>query len=391
MKNFLSIFLFLSIFSFITGCADKPKSLGDNLVSPSDFYERVFSADADTTYKVALTNGYASRNLVGILPTGEEFITLLQFYQSSIVDSLKGAAIDTAEIRLTVSYRMLPSSPLISFHVYELQKPFSEGTFTSDSLAPSYIGTSIAATFSDSMNYLQEVRARIEDTTIIRRWADAYNDTSKPDFYGFAIKATSPTGVIGFTPFDAFSSVVPTLVVKFTRNGRADSLFFTTGQDTYVGILPPSTTFSDFEVRGGVGVRSKIKFDVSPLIQSSQAVALMIVNATLTLTVDTLSSIYSGFAPDTLFALVALSNTIIDSSNSSLFAYGAKKTSPTGERQYEFTINTIAQRWLNKLNANEGLIIRWATENSSSEKITFYSHTDTLRGPVLKIFYTQTP
>lgn len=388
MKKTLLFIPFL-IAIYLAGCADKPKSIGNSLLPPDDmfnFAETTFTAISDTVYKVPLLNGYSTSNLVGKLSTGEEFITLLDFYYTSIVDSLYGAQIDTAEIRMTVNYRMLPASPPISFNIYEVLQSFSEGTFTSDSLTSSIIGTVPLGSFSDSMNYGQMVTARITDTSVIRRWADDYLDTSKPDFYGFAIRAVTTTGVIGFTPFDPYSTVVPTLVIKYTRNGYHDSLFFRYGQDTYAEMFSTPPVYSELEVRGGVGVRAKLKFNVGSF-SSRQIVN----NATLSLTVDTTASIYSGYSRDTLLALLAIPGSNIDSSTTSYFAYGLKKTNASSFPVYEFSITQMAQRWINNLSTNDGLTLRWLAESNTSEKIILFplSDPDAAKRPKLKIIYAE--
>lgn len=377
----LSIPLFIAL--FLLGCADKPKSIGNNLIPPGDmfnFAETTFTAVNDSVFRIPIVNGYASSNLVGKLSGGEDFVTLLQFYALSSVDSLKGATIDTAELRLTVNYRMLPASPPIQFTVYELQNQFSEGTFTSDSLTPTLIGMTPVGTFSDSMNFAQQVTARI-DTAVVRKWADDFLDTSKPAFYGFAIRATGTSGVIGFSPFNYYSSASPLLMIKFTRNGRHDSISFNIGQDTFVDASTVPQTYTPLEVRGGSGVRADIKFTITSLPEKP-----IVNNATMILTVDTVASVYSGFSPDSLIATLTVRNNTTDSS---LYAYGFKKTGSNGEKTYEFNCTQIVQRWLSNLSANGGLTIRWAAENSTSEKIIFYPVSDAVRGPKLKIFYAE--
>ncbi|MBI2427898.1 MAG: hypothetical protein HYV29_03730 [Ignavibacteriales bacterium] len=384
MKKSISVCL-TAFTLLIIGCADKPNPIGDSLNEKGvTFLETTVIAYSDTTYKTPIVNGFSASNLVGKLPTGEEFITLLDFYPTSIADSLKGAKIDTAEIRLTVNYRMLPASPPITLTVFEVLRAFAEGTFSSDTLQSSDIGSVSFGTFSDSMNYSQRVVARI-DTNVARRWADDYLDTSKPDFHGFAVKMLANSGVIGFTPFNVFSSVVPSLVIKYTKNGKLDSLSFSSGQDTYVGTYAAAPTLSDLEVRGGVGVRSKLKFDVKFLTGKP-----MVARSILSMTVDTTLSVYSGYTQDSLVAVLALPGSNIDTSNSTFFSYGVKKLNTGSSPVYEFQVTEIAQRWINSLSANEGVTIRWLAENSSSERIVFYSTAapDSLK-PKLKILYSE--
>ncbi|MEW5798989.1 MAG: hypothetical protein AB1728_08260 [Bacteroidota bacterium] len=385
MKHVLTVFFFaLSV--VLIGCADKPKSIGKDLILPGDtFKESTVTSSSDTTYRTPIVNGYALSTLVGKLPTGEEYITLLDFYRTSSVDSLKGAKIDTVEIRLTVNYRLLPASPPIALNVYEVLQSFSEGTFTSDTLQTSTIGAVSLGTFSDSMNYSQTVFARL-DTAVARRWADDYLDTSKPDFHGFAVKMLTNSGVIGFAPFSVLSNVTPVLVIKYTKNGNLDSLKFTSGQDTYVGIYATPPGFADLEVRGGVGVRSKLKFDVSSFTGNP-----IVARAVMTLTVDTALSVYSGYTHDSLVAVLALPGPNIDTSNTEYFAYGTKKSAAGSNPVYEFSITEISQRWINNLSVNEGVTVRWAAENSSGDRIVFFPHSapDSTKRPKLKILYSE--
>lgn len=370
----------------IIGCADTPNPIGDNLREKGNtFMESTVIAYSDTAYRTPIVNGYSSSNLVGKLPTGEEFVTLLEFYPTSVADSLRGAKIDTAEIRLTVNYRMLPASPPITLNVYEVLQPFSEATFTSDSLQPSSVGTISLGMFSDSMNFSQQVVARI-DTNVARRWADDYLDTSKPDFHGFAVKMLANSGVIGFTPFNVFSTVVPSLVIKYTKNGKLDSLTFGSGQDTHIGMYATTPSLSDLEVRGAVGVRSKLKFDVQFLTGNP-----IVARSILSMAVDTALSVYSGYTQDSLVAILALPGTNIDTSSSSFFSYGVKKSSPGTVPVYEFQVTEITQQWINSLSVNEGLTIRWLAETSSSERIVFYSiaEPDSAKRPKLNILYSE--
>lgn len=376
----------LACFALLAGCADDPKAIGNALLPPGDtFLDTTVTAYSDTTYRTPIVNGYSSGTLVGRLSTGEEFITLLDFYQTSILDSLVGSKIDTAEIRLTVNYRLLAASPSISLKVYEVLQSFSEGTFTSDTLQPSTVGTTELGTFTDSMNYSQQVIARI-DTSAVRRWADDYLDTSKPDFYGFGIKMLTNSGVVGFAPFNIFTSISPVLVIKYTRNGLHDSLSFTYGQDTFVGTYAVAPVFADMEVRGGVGVRSKVKFDLKFLTGKP-----MVAGSFLRLTVDTVLSTYSGYTKDTLVAVLALPGLNPDSSNTDYIAYGLKKSNTGSYPAYEFQITNITQRWINELSVNDGVTIRWLSENISGERIVFRPLTDPVADnrPKLNILYSE--
>ncbi len=386
---------FLScVFLLITGCAEKPKSIGGSLINPNDIFtiaETTFTAISDTTFKITVANGFGTSNLVGRLSANEELTALFDFIPTSVVDSLVGAQIDTAELRLTVNYRLNPSASPIEFEVREIKQSWSQSTFTADSLTASTVGSAVLGTFSDSMNFGQEVVARL-NSNAVRRWIDAYktstDTTLKEKFYGFAVKPknTIVTGVIGFTTFNTFASILPRLVIKYTKYGKLDSLVFTSGQDTYAATFVGPPVLSKFEVRGAFGVRSKVRFDVSALANKP------IVNrAIVTVKMDTTASLRSGFSPDSVVALLGLSNSLLDSSSSSIYTYGVKKTGSASQPVYEFAVTNIAQRWINNINPNEGLVLRWAAEISTSDKIVFLpsSDPDPSKRPTLTITYSK--
>ncbi|MDD8017284.1 MAG: DNRLRE domain-containing protein [Bacteroidota bacterium] len=392
MMKKLSLFSCIAYFSFLLlGCAEKPKVIGGGLVDPNAIFttaEFTTLSQSDTTYKTSITTGFSNSNLTGRINANEELVSMFNFIPAVILDSLKGARLDTVELRLTVNYQMIPSAPPIVFEVHEIKQSWSESSFNSDSLTTSTFGSAVVATFSDSMNYLQQVKTKNLDTAVVRRWAEAIYDTSKPKFYGFALQATSGanTGIIGFSTFSGTSGYTPTLVIKYTTNYNThDSLIIASGQDSYVGHFLTPPVLSKFEVRGAIGVRSKIKFDVSKLLNKP-----IVHKATLTLTVDTASSIRSGFSPDSVVALLALSNSVIDSTSGNIYDYGIKKINGGGNQVYEFTITNVVQRWINGINLNEGLALRWAAESGTSDKVVFYrsSDADSTKRPKLYILYS---
>jgi hypothetical protein len=376
------------ILAVLFGCAEKPRSIGGSLIDPNDVFtiaDTTVVADSDTTYASPVIGGFSISTLAGRITANDELVALYSFTPTSAVDSLTGAVIDTAEFRLYVNYSLSPASPPIELEVREVMQSWSQSTFSTDSMKSFPIGGTAVGTFSDSMNVGADISARI-DTALIRRWVAAYKDTAAPAMYGLALQAKQgiTTGVIGFVPFGSFTSVSPRLVIKYSRNGTRDSLVFTAGEDTYAARFAAPPVFADLEVRGAFGVRAKVHFDLSSFTDKP-----IVNNATMTFVADTANSRHSIYSPDSLIALLSLSGNVIDSSSSTFFAVGFKRSDSTLGKTYTFTVTDIVQRWINNLSSNEGLSVRWAYETNTADRVVFYPAGDPLRAPRLKIIYSR--
>ncbi len=381
--------LFLGILLVITGCAEKPKSIGGALIDPNDVFtiaDTVVVAHQESTYTAPIMGGFSNSALAGRIAANEELIALYNFTASDAVDSLTGAVIDTAEFRLYVNYSISPAAPPITLEVREAMQSWSQSTFNTDSMKTFPIGGVIVGTFSDSMSVSSEVIAQI-DTTLIRRWVAAYKDTAAPDFYGFAVQAQPgvTTGVVGFVPFGSFtSSVGPRLVIKYTKNGTRDSIVISAGEDTHAAFFTGTPVLSKFEVRGAFGIRAKVNFNFSAFTDKP-----IVNNAVMTVVVDTANSRRSIYSPDSLIALLSLSADSIDQSSDTYFAVGFKSFDSTLGQTYTFTVSNIVQRWINNLSANEGLSLRWAYETNTADRVVLYPVSDAVRAPRISIIYSR--
>lgn len=387
----LSFIIFSLSFLLIIGCAEKPKTIGSALIDPND----VFSTDTisffsfgETSYRIPFAPGFGVSNLAGKTNANDEAIALFRFIPPSAIDSLKGAIIDTAEMRLVVNYRLKANGFPIQFDVKKINASWAQNSFTYDSLTSTFIADSVLGTFSnDSMNYGSTAVVQL-NTTFIRRWADSYIDTGNHDeYYGFAVQAKATNGIIGFATFSSFSSLLPSLLIKYTKNGVKDSIAITSGEDTYATRYTTTPTFTPIVVRGGFGVRSKINFAVDTLKGNP-----IINNATMELTLDTTASILDGFSPDSVIALLSFSNTVTDSSADNIYVYGFRKSNPpTTNPVYIFNLTGITQLWVNKIYTNFGASLRWAAELGTADQATFFpsSHLDVTKRPILKVTYSK--
>jgi len=374
----------------LIGCAEKPKTIGGSLIDPGSIFSTdttTIYAAGDSTFIFAFSPGYGASNLAGRTALDEEAVSFFKFIPTAALDSLVNASIDTAEIRLIVNYRLGAAAVPIDFEVYEALSSWTQGALNKDSSAASAIGSTLLGTFSDSMNAGQTVTAQLTDTSTVRRWLQSYYDTSTADFNGFVVrpKAGSIPGIIGFTTFDNSYGYYPALVVKYTtKYGTHDSIFFTYGEDTFVGKL--TATPSSFQVRGGFGVRSKLLFNLTPLVNKP-----ILHKTTLTLVEDTTASLKGGYSPDSAIVFLGIKGTtLVDSFSTASYAFGVHSVDGYGNSVYQFNINVIAQSWLNSINSNDGLILRWASESSTAEKIVFYrsSDPDSLKRPRIKFMYS---
>jgi len=372
-----------------TGCAEKPRSVGGSLIDPNDLFtvaDTTVTAVSDTSYTVPLLAGNGVELLTGRASAADEFVTLIRFNDVSYVDSLIGATIDTAQLRLYVtSYADRGALP-VRLGVYEALQGWKETTFTNDSIGAFAVGAVPFGVFSDSANAGSDLQTLL-DTAAVRRMVTAMTDTNAMPFHGFAVRAEpgGMPGTFGIYSFNAGTSVMPRLLVKYTKNGVRDSLILYTGEDTYGARFTVPPVLAPFEVRGGYGVRSSLRFDLSWLKDRP-----IVAGATLTLVADTAASRRSIFSPDSVVALLGLSGASADASDSSVFVIGTAAYDSAVGKTYVFSLREITQRWVNGIYVNEGLRLRPSYETSYADRIVFHpaDHPVAAKRPKLHIIYS---
>lgn len=372
-----------------TGCAEKPRSVGGSLIDPSDLFtivDTTVTAVSDTSYTVPLLAGNAVELLMGRASAADEFVTLVRFHDVDYLDTLIGATIDTAFLRLYVtSYADRGTLP-VRLGIYEAMQGWKEATFTNDSVGAFGLGAAALGVFSDSANAGSDIQALV-DTAAVRRMVKSMTDTTAAPFHGFAVRAEPGNipGVFGAYSFNAGSSVMPRLLVKYTKNGVRDSLILYTGEDTYGAHFITTPVLAPFEVRGGYGVRSSLRFDLSWLKDRP-----IVAGATLTLVADTAVSRRSIFSPDSVVALLGLSGASADASDSSVFVIGTASYDSAVGKTYVFSLRDIAQRWVNGIYVNQGVRLRPSYETSYADRIVFHpaDHPVAAKRPKLHIIYS---
>lgn len=381
------------IATFLAGCVEKPNPIGENLIAPSTIFtlaDTTITAVRDTTFLTSQVNGTGTSDLIGRLSTNEEAYTLISFIPTETIDSLVGAVLDSVELQFSINYTLRVSQPISTFDIYEVTSPWSEQTLTADSVVS--FGDTPIGTMSDSMTYGNIITATV-DTTAVRRWINAINDTAAPRFYGFAIRPRpgrpgDNPGIVGLSSFGNASGTTPTMIVRYLRNNVYDSLIFTYGSDTYIAHYNTVPTALPFSVRAGFTTRSKIEFDPSFFTNHET-----INQARLTLFVDSTNTIKGDFSPDTIIAFFGLENdTISNYYSSSYYTYGLYgKDSVTGLSTYTFTnAGPLFQLWINNRYSNQGLILQRILERSSADQVAFYrsNDPDPAKRPTVKITYS---
>ena len=401
MKNIFLLCSVLFILSGFIGCTEEPNSVGNTLIDEKDkflLFNDSLSTVSDTTFTVALVNGFGSSMLVG-KTSDAEAKTLLKFDYSTILDSLRTATFDTAYLRITVNYTW--NTPPSQCEIHEVLSPWSYNSVTKDSLPSLQIGTSVAGTISDSLSYSKEIYVKL-DTSIVRKWIAAYLDTSKPRFQGFALQIKTgsvSTGFSGIYPMNTSSTVAPLLRIKFTsKSGRRDSLDFYSGQSTFLA-TGNYTTQPSIEIRGGVGIRSRMRFTFSDNLKRTISDTLnpkpTVNNALLELTQNSTASQLGVGTADTIVATLGIKATsqAPDTSNTQIYVYGKRNGTSTTNPVYVFDVTSIAQRWISGINENEGIVLRTAADNSSVDRMVFFSskdkNVDASKRPKLYLMYSK--
>ncbi len=401
MKTFLLILL--CTFLLLAGCAEKPGSVGSD-IDPNDriaVRSTSFTSVSDTSYRVAFVPGFSESNLIGKNSFLDEAIAMFQFIPS-VSDSVHFKEFDsiiTAELRLTPNYRYRLAPGTVGIEVRQIMQRWAQNTFTADSVTPSTFGR-IIRTDTTSFTIASTVRIPIDSATI-GMWHRYHSkkDTLTP-FYGFSVHTAggAVNGIAGVVPFGFSTSFSPALFISYMNNGVADTVTFTSGEDTYTTKPATGTPITAITLQGAFGIRSRITFDIESLketavINGDSVKVPPIVNfARLTLTLDTAASLFGGYSPDSVTAMISLSASVIDSSSLTLLSYGSRiADTTTAYPVYSFPVTTLVQRWINGINPNYGLNLRWSAEVGTAEKAVFFTRNDPdpAKRPKLSVIYSK--
>jgi hypothetical protein len=387
------ILLTLFLGCAFAGCSQDPASVGTKLIPGSEKFsahDTSIIAIRDTTFKFAGPNGGGANLLVGNY-SSVDARTLLQFF-TTIPDSLTTVHIDTVKLSLTVSYTWNMGTTPAEFVIREVTTPWSAMTVTVDSLATlNFVPTlSASITDKDSISTGKVVTSQI-DSSIVRKWINITVDTSKPRFFSIAL-VTKPgmtnTGIWGLSQFG--TSTPPSLKILYSKNGVRDSIDLNSGSGSFLATKIPFLPSGFIETQAGISIRSKINFNLKPISDSINRA--IVNNATMELTLNNAASQLGAGTPDSLrvLALIGGSDARPDSASTAYFAFGYRKTAPrTTDTVYTFSVTSMVQQWISNPTTYNGVVLRSLTDESSVDKLSFYSSKDLTRAPRLLITYTK--
>ncbi len=391
--NFSLKLMLLTLFlgCAIAGCSQDPASVGTKLISGSEKFsahDTSIIAIRDTTFKFAGPNGGGPSVLVGNY-SSVEARALLQFF-TPIPALLDTVHIDTVKLSLTVSYTWNMGAPA-EFVIRKVTTPWSAATLTVDSLPRLYFAPTLSASITDKDTIsVGRVVTALFDSSIIRQWINITVDGSKPLFFSIAL-VTKPgmanTGIWGFYQFG--TSTPPSLKILYHSNdGVRDSIDLNSGSGTFLATKTPFLPSGFIETQAGISIRSKINFNLKPI---SDSISRAIVNnATMELTLDTATSQIGTGTPDSVLAFIGGSDARPDSVSKAYFAYGYRKDpSQTTDIVYTFNVTSMAQQWINNPSTYQGVVLQSITDESSVDKLSFYSSKDLTKAPRLFVTYTK--
>lgn len=371
--------LFLLTFScaatlLLAGCSDNANSVGNKLINPNEKYviaDTTLYTTLDTVFNVSAPNGYGAMTVAG-KTSDMEAKAWLRFLPQTIADSLGGCTIDTVQMHFTVAYTWNAPAAPAEYEIREAITGWTETGLSRDSLPTMQIGTAVLGRITDSLLLGREI-VTILDSTSARRWITfALNPTTATPMNGYVIvpKPGMTTGAFGFYSSTS-STLYPTLVIHFAKNGVRDSLVRTVSEDTFIATANV-TSKPQLEVRGGVSTWTKVKFDVSGLSKSA-----IINNASLELTGDPSGILIGNGTPDSLYAFLARNGTgpnIIDSTYRLL---GKRKdNTSTTAPVYVFTVTPYLQYLIAPGSPYDGIVLHAANNTACVDHLTFYSSKD---------------
>jgi hypothetical protein len=381
--------LFLGL--VIAGCSQDPASVGTKLIAGSEKFsahDTSIVSIRDTTFKFAGPNGGGSNVLVGNY-SSVDATALLQFF-TTIPDSLTTVHIDTVRLSLTVSYTWNMGTSPAEFVIRKVTTPWSAGTVTVDSLARLYFAPTLSTSITDkdSISIGKVVTAQI-DSSLVRKWINITADGSKPLFFSIAL-VTKPgmtnVGIWGFSQFG--TSTPPSLKILYSKNGVRDSIDLNSGSGTFLATETPFLPSGFIETQAGVSIRGKINFNLKPISDSINRA--IVNNATMELTLNNAASQLGAGTPDSVLALIGGSDARPDSVSTAYFAFGYRKDAlQTTNSVYTFSVTSMAQQWINNPSTYQGVVLRSLTDESSVDKLSFYSSKDSTRAPRLLVTYTK--
>ena len=384
MKQLIKLTLIvIALGSTLSSCTNKINQTGSWLVGyDSTLVPRVIDSITDSMkvttsqYSTQLFTGSSDSLAVGSVPWTESDL-LFEFYG---IDSVYYATtIYSAKVTFErAGYNLQPPGYNVRnlrFVGYPMNSSWSETGVSWDSvLAKGHSGQNVI--LSQSMTDTS-LSLNI-DTSIVRQWANATQDTSIRNF-GVILKPQNLSGILSLQSSVVASGYLPKIEIDCLVNGVQDTLVASTSYSatvskTSIQNVAPQGPYRI--VQSGTGLREVLMFDLKRIPDYS-----VVNNAELTLFADPKDSLYSGNGPDSLFAYY-----VTDPASHSYYSGLLLESVQVGNK-YTFSVTIPVQKMLNT--GNYGFIITRASEYDNVDSRFIYNEfaPDSLK-PKLTITYS---
>ncbi|HZY10996.1 MAG TPA: DNRLRE domain-containing protein [Bacteroidota bacterium] len=373
--SILSIFIFSLM---MVGCSDEPNAVGIGLLPNTDFpsIDSTESFITSSSSYLARLSGASTTLLLGRYQNTIEARTLLQF--SNIPTDRSHAIIDSAILKLRITYRFKDSTGTLALNIHKLLRSWSENSFTWDSIDASLTNSLPDTIFSTFINP-QDSIVQIRIDSIVREWFQSTESTPN----GIMISPTNVSNIVIGISTVIISGVDyrPELIIGYHDSSDTASISIRPQQRTFVANLLDSPPLGIITVQAGVAMRGMMTFDIS-LIPSTASIT----DASMELELDTNNSLNNSFTNRSLIA-----HMVLDSSSpprlSGITAIGTPND--TNRTVFIFDMKNIVQQWATG-KQNYGIVLRAYNEFTSLDRFAILSSTSSMR-PKLKVTYTLLP
>lgn len=378
MRFLLPVFIVLMI--AIAGCSDVVSPVGDSILPPQD------GITVDSLELTAVSSATFRQSIIGVSSTlllgrseGLEGRVMMKF--TGIPTNKQTAIIDSATLRLRVSYLFRDSIGTLALEIRKMLRTWSPSTFTWDSL-------NTAGTYNPAIDTTALFSITPQDSfifiridPIVRGWFQSA--TAAPD--GFAIlPSVGSTIVGGISTLTTDTNYTPRLTISYHDTADTATLTLNPYAESSVSNgTVPTTPGLEF-VQAGVSYRTKFTFDLSRI-----PAAASITSAKLTVHVDTLASLLNPWSRYQMLLHYATENaTSPKLSVTSLSGNPVDSTRTT----YVAEVRQFVQLW-HTGTANYGVVFRASGESVTYDRYALFgaTATDTLLRPRIKIIYSILP
>ncbi len=339
------VFIAVLLAAFAGGCAEDPTSVGAQLLPRTDFpvvHRDTLYAVSHRSTKAFIVTQYADQMMLGSFQTYQAWAALKFF---ALPDTMLGATIRSASIRLRSSYRTGDSLAPFSFDVYEATTSIMRDSLTMDSvlLRPLDYRQSVAVTSvsgvgpGDTLTF----SFSIPDTAMLNRWFSTNADTISGN-YGLLLVPTSAGMIRGLsTMYAADTANRPMLTVSYTKNGVAGTYSHHIDSTRYFATVDEGALLSNparITVQNGISYRGFVTFDLSHVPNPS-----LVSLATLDFTQDPSGSRMTWLSHDSLYAGIVDANGNL---SSSIYRLSDVATDSLGRVHYSFNATAFVQAWM---------------------------------------------